>query len=57
MKGFNRTSFNYIAREGNFAAHGLAKEATTHVMDITWRNEIPPCIHDIVKREDLIRSL
>jgi hypothetical protein len=57
LKGFNRTSFKHIAREGNSAAHGLAKEAILHVMDTMWRNTIPPCIHDIVMREENIRSL
>jgi hypothetical protein len=54
LKGFNRTNFICIAREENYAAHELAKEAITHVMDTTWRNKIPQCIHDIVKREELI---
>jgi hypothetical protein len=57
LKGCNRTSFNYIAREGNCAADGLAKEASLHVMDTTWRNASPPCIHDIVMREEVIHSL
>ena len=50
LKGCTRTCFTYIAREGNCVAHGLAKEAILHVMDTTWRNDIPPCIHDIVQR-------
>jgi hypothetical protein len=57
LKGFNRMSFEYIARDGNYAAHGLAKEATLRVMDTTWRNEIPPRIYDIVMKEGSTRSL
>jgi hypothetical protein len=32
--------------------HGLAKEAIKHVVDVTWRNEIPLCIYDIIKRDE-----
>jgi hypothetical protein len=35
----------------NEAAHGLAKEAITHVIDSIWLEDIPPIIYDIVCRE------
>jgi DNA-binding FadR family transcriptional regulator len=57
LKSFIRMSFDHIARDRNYAAHGLAKEAILHVMDTTWRNEIPPFIYDIVMREGSTRSL
>jgi hypothetical protein len=57
MAMLNNSRFNFIPRDGNFAAHGLAKEAIKHVIDIMWRNEIPPCIYDIVKREEQIPAL
>ena len=53
----NNSRFNFIPRDGNFAAHGLAKEAIKHVVDIMWRNEISLCIYDIVKREEQIPPL
>ena len=56
LKKIDNVSFNYVNREGTYAAHGLAKEAIKFVIDTTWRNEIPPCIYDIVKREEHVLS-
>jgi hypothetical protein len=44
----------HTPREGNYAAHGLAQYATKHVVDSVWRDEIPPCIYGIVRREEVI---
>jgi hypothetical protein len=52
MVDFSDSSFNFITRDGKFAVLRLAKEAIKYVVDVTWRNEIPQCIYDIIKRED-----
>jgi hypothetical protein len=52
MVDFRDSSFTFTPCDGNFVAYGLAKEAIKHVVDVTWRNEILPCIYDIIKREE-----
>jgi hypothetical protein len=44
-------SFVHVKREANLATHGLAWEATTHVVDFIWMEEIPGVIYDIVCKE------
>jgi hypothetical protein len=44
-------SFVHVKREVNLAAHGLARKATTHVVDITWMKKISNVIYGIVCRE------
>jgi hypothetical protein len=41
----------FVRREGNHAAHTLAKLGTTICMDQQWLYESPPCIHEIVSVE------
>jgi hypothetical protein len=48
MRTFN---FAHVKREANLATHGLAWEATTHVVDFTWMKEIFDVIYDIVCKE------
>ena len=57
LKDFGNASFNYISRDGNYAAHGVVREAINHVIDTIWMNKIPPCIYGIVKREEPTLSL
>jgi hypothetical protein len=47
-------SVNYTKREANYAAHGLARFVTTHVVDVLWKEEIPPGVYGIVRREEVI---
>ncbi|XP_059428671.1 uncharacterized protein LOC132162451 [Corylus avellana] len=49
---FTRASFIHVLRGANSAAHTLAKEACTHVTNIHWWHYIPPCIGDIVRKEE-----
>jgi hypothetical protein len=46
-------SFNvvHVKMEANLAAHGLACEATTRVVDTTWLKEISDVIYGIVCKE------
>jgi hypothetical protein len=44
----------HTSREANYAPHGLAQHATKHVIDSLWREEIPPCIYGLVRREEVI---
>jgi hypothetical protein len=46
-------SFNHVAREANNDAHVLAKLATTHFIDSTWRKETATGIYGIFRREDV----
>jgi hypothetical protein len=48
---FKNASFIHVRREANIAVHTLAKLATTHVTLSTWRGDVPPCVGDIVRRE------
>ena len=48
---FENASVIHVRREANIVAHTLAKLATTHVTLSTWRGDIPPCVADIVRRE------
>ena len=57
LMAFSNSSFNFIFRDGNFAADGLTKEAIRHVVDKTWRYEIPPCVYDIIKGEEILPPL
>jgi ribonuclease HI len=43
--------FQYVRRTANLAAHALAVEARTRVTDKMWFS-IPPCISDIVRKEE-----
>ncbi|KAE8022650.1 hypothetical protein FH972_008433 [Carpinus fangiana] len=49
----------HTSREANYAPHRLAQHATkhvidSHVIDSLWREEIPPCIYGVVRREEVI---
>ena len=48
---FEKASFIHVNREANYAAHELAKLATTYVTLSTWRGDVPPSVSDIVRRE------
>jgi hypothetical protein len=48
LKGFYQWRISYINREGNQAAHGLSKLATTEEIDYLWINKVPDCIQDII---------
>ena len=41
-------SFTHVIWDANFAAHGLAKQATNHVIDKTSMGKIPPSVYSIV---------
>ncbi len=45
LRSFN---FVHVKRGDNLAAHGLACEATTHIVDITWMEEILDVIYNVV---------
>jgi hypothetical protein len=51
LRCFENARFIHVRREANIAAHTLAKLATTHVTLSTWRGDVPPCVGDIVRRE------
>jgi ribonuclease HI len=51
LKGFYQWRISYISRDGNQAAHGLSKLATTKEIDYLWINKVPDCIHDIILME------
>jgi hypothetical protein len=44
----HRWKVSHVKRDTNFAAQGLAKEATINVIDKIWLEEIPRTIYDIV---------
>lgn len=53
--GFLRSySVIHVRREANYATHTLAKSVVTQVIDVTWLEEIPPSIYDVVCREFVI---
>jgi ribonuclease HI len=54
IRSTGNMSVNFTKRDANYAAHGLASFATTHVVDVLWKEEIPPCVYDIVRREEVI---
>ncbi|XP_059451110.1 uncharacterized protein LOC132181902 [Corylus avellana] len=41
----------YVSRRNNSAAHRLAKEATTDIIDRNWLEKTPECICDIILME------
>jgi hypothetical protein len=49
-------SFIHAKREANEVAHTLVVEARSHVIDVNRWITIPPCICDIVRREEVILS-
>ncbi|XP_059431643.1 uncharacterized protein LOC132165167 [Corylus avellana] len=52
MSDLATSSFVHVLRGANSAAHNLAKEACTHVTDKYWWHCIPPCIGDIIRKEE-----
>ena len=54
IRSTSNISVIHTKREANYAAHGLAQFATTHVVDVLWTEEISPCIYGIVRREEVI---
>jgi hypothetical protein len=57
MQFFWMANLGHVKREANSAAHGLAREAVTHIVDSIWMEEILPWIYDIVIRELLVPML
>jgi hypothetical protein len=51
---FQSIHFVYAPRELNYAAHGLAKEASGFCLDRVWLEETPSCISDVVLREQIV---
>jgi len=51
LQSFRSANIVHVKREVNFAAHGLARAAVTHIVYSIWMEEIPPQIYDIVVRE------
>jgi ribonuclease HI len=49
--------FSHVKREANSAAHELAVDARTHVIDTIRWTTIPPSICGIVRREEVSPSL
>nr|POF20470.1 hypothetical protein CFP56_63887 [Quercus suber] len=50
---FSHCSFHHLKRDGNRAAHTLAKEAKSSCQSKIWKGFSPPCILNIL-REDLM---
>jgi hypothetical protein len=50
-KSFQSSRVVHVKRDANSAAHWLAKEAVTHVIDAGWVEDISQIIYDIVSRE------
>ncbi|XP_059429170.1 uncharacterized protein LOC132162980 [Corylus avellana] len=57
LQGLNQAILTHTRREANAAAHELAVEARTHVIDTVRWTSIPPCICCIVRREESLSSL
>jgi hypothetical protein len=51
MQFFRMAYLVHVKREVNLAAHGLVREAVTHIVGSIWMEEIPPQIYDIIIRE------
>jgi hypothetical protein len=51
LKSFQSSRVVHVKRDANSAAHWLAKEAVTHVIDAGWVEDISQIIYDIVSRE------
>jgi hypothetical protein len=51
LKSFQSSRVVHVKRDANSAAHWLAKEAVTHVIDADWVEDISQIIYDIVSRE------
>jgi len=45
----------HVRKEANFAAHTLAKDAATTGNDLSWLEDIPISICDIVIRKQVVR--
>ena len=56
IRSLEHASFIHVKREANEAAHTLAVEARSHVIDISRWTTIPPCICGIVRREEVLPS-
>jgi hypothetical protein len=56
LQGFHQWRMSFIRREGNKAAHVLAKLATTVEIDQLWINKAPDCIQDIILIEQYALS-
>ena len=50
---FSLCSFHHLKRDGNRAAHSLAKEAKSSGQSKIWKGISPPCILNIL-RDDLL---
>ncbi|XP_050258983.1 uncharacterized protein LOC126703977 [Quercus robur] len=50
---FSHCSFHHLKRDGNRAAHTLAKEAKSSGQSKIWKGILPPCILNIL-RDDLM---
>jgi hypothetical protein len=51
LRSLCNSQFNFVRRTANSAAHALAVEARTRVTDRMWFS-IPPCVSDIIRREE-----
>jgi hypothetical protein len=51
MQFFRMAYLVHVKREVNLAAHGLVREAVTHIVGSIWMEEIPPQIYDIIIRK------
>ncbi|MBA0570849.1 hypothetical protein Golob_004455 [Gossypium lobatum] len=48
LKGFTSCRFEFVAREGNFAAHAMASKAMKHLEDSFWVKEAPLKVLELV---------
>jgi len=51
MSSYRSSCIVHVRREANSAAHTLIREATNHVINSVWFEDIPNSIFGIVNRE------
>ena len=51
FQNFTQWTMAYVKRDANQAAHMVARMATAQVLDRTWNNDFPECIHEFCRSE------
>jgi hypothetical protein len=54
LKQFLSFTVGHVRREGNFAAHFLAKLVVSHQLNQVWFDSFPPCILSVVPSEFVV---